>query len=40
VELIDFAETAREAWDLICSFYEMDPAHPLRSLRQPDSSSN
>jgi hypothetical protein len=32
LELFEYAETAREAWDIICRFYEMDPEHPLRGL--------
>jgi uncharacterized protein (TIGR00730 family) len=39
LELFEYAETAREAWDLICRFYEMDPGHPLRSLQEADRSS-
>jgi len=34
LELFEYAESAREAWDIICRFYEMDPDHPLRALRQ------
>jgi len=36
LELFEFAETAHEAWDIICRFYEMDPAHPLRALRSAE----
>jgi uncharacterized protein (TIGR00730 family) len=35
LDLFEFAETAQEAWDIICAFYALDPDNPLAALSAP-----
>jgi predicted Rossmann-fold nucleotide-binding protein len=32
LDLFAYAETAQEAWDVICRFYALDPGNPLAAL--------